>query len=155
MVPRLASLSLAVVLSLGLAAPAFSEDAAAPADAAAAPEAADSPRFIAARANAGDSVVRVKFLLPIDSYEVVDDHAVLVWETNTKAWLVDLRTSPACRGLDNTIAVGIDTLSDSLNTRNGYIVGRDGIRCRITQIREVDVPAMRTAERAAQVASGG
>ncbi len=153
MSPRLATLSFSAALALGLAAPAFASDST-EATAPAAAEAADSPRFIAAQANAGESVKRVKFLLPINSYEVVDDHAVLVWETNFKAWLVDLRTSAACRGLDNTIAVGIETLSDSLNTSNGFVVGRDGIRCRITQIREVDVPAMRAAERAAQVASG-
>jgi Family of unknown function (DUF6491) len=153
-----AVVSLSAALALGLATQAFASDAAEPVQAAD-PEAApaktvDSPRFIAAQANAGVAVPRVKFLRPIDSYEVVDEHAVLVWETNFKAWLVDLRPSPACRSLDNTFAVGIDTMSDSLNTTNGHIVGRDGIRCRIIQIREVDVPGMRATERAAQVAHG-
>lgn len=152
MFPRLAILSLAAALSLGQAFPVGAAEPASPADASAT---GGSPRFIAAQANAGESVERVRFLLPIDSFEVVDDHAVLVWETHTKAWLVDLRESAACQHLDRSIAVGIDTMSDSLNTRNGFIVGRDGVRCRIVQIREVDVPGMRAAERGAQVASGG
>lgn len=151
---RASIVSLSAALVLGLCAQAFASDSTAAAEADAAPEAADSPRFLAAQANAGEPVTRVKFLRPIDSYEVVDAHAVLVWETNFKAWLVDLRPSPACRALENTFSVGIDTHSDSLNTSNGHIVGRDGIRCRIIQIREVDVPGMRATERAAQVADG-
>jgi hypothetical protein len=150
-----AIVSLSAALVLGLAAPAFAADTGktiTPAEADAI--AADSPRFTAAQANAGKAVARVKFLRPIDSYEVVDQHALLVWETNFRAWLVEVRPGAACRGLDRTFAVGIDTLADSLNTSNADIVGRDGIRCRISQIREVDVPGMRATERAAKVAGG-
>jgi hypothetical protein len=111
--------------------------------------AADEAKFAAAKAHAGDPKTTVRFLRPIHRYEVVDPQAILVWETPSKAWLVDLRVSDACNHLENTITVGIDTMSDTLNTSNGYVVGEYGLRCKIDQIREVDVPAMRAALREA------
>jgi hypothetical protein len=39
------------------------------------------------------------------------------------------------------------TAYDTMNTRNGYIEGRNGLSCKITRIREVDVPAMKADER--------
>lgn len=147
MFARTTSLSICAALAIGLALPAAAADA--PATAAATREAA---RFDAAQANAGEPVSRVKFLRPIHSVEIVDPQAVLIWETNTRAWLVDLRESTACRHLDSGIAIGIETASDTINTSNSFLVGRYGTRCRVTQIREVDVPGMRAAERAARVA---
>ena len=109
----------------------------------------DSVRLDAARANAGESVENVRFIRPINGYEILGDHSVLVWETNTKAWLVDVRKSDACRGndLDNSQSVALKSSMDTMNTRNGYVLGSNQLRCKITQIREVDVPAMRAAER--------
>ena len=40
----------------------------------------------------------------------------------------------------------------TMNTSNGYVVGRHNMRCRITAISEVDVPAMKEAERIALAA---
>ena len=140
MTSRLALISIAATLTLGLAGHALGKTD--PAEAA-----RDAKRLEAATANAGESVERVRFLRPIDSYEVVGEQAVLVWETPTKAWLVDLRKSAACRDLDMSITIGIDNNHDSISTKNAYIVGDRGIRCKITQIREVDVPGMRATER--------
>lgn len=146
MSPRFANKSLVTALALTLVATAVS--------AGDATDAADARRLEAARAHAGDPVETVRFLRPINGYEVLGQHSVLVWQTNTKAWLVDVRESAACRAsaLDNSVAVGIETAVDTLNTRNGYVTGRDSLRCKITQIREVDVPAMRVAERSAAAA---
>lgn len=132
---RLALITLSATLALGLAAPAFGADAKSP------------ERLELARNHAGESVQTVRFLRPIHSYEVIDDHAVLIWQTPTRAWLVDLEQGLTCRGLDKSITVGIDTMSDTLNTSNGYIVGDFNLRCKITSIRKVDVPAMRAEER--------
>jgi hypothetical protein len=111
--------------------------------------AADEAKFAAAQAHAGEPRETVRFLRPIHRYEVIAEHAVLVWETPAKAWLVDLRESEACRDLERTIAIGVDTMNDTLNTSNGYFVGEYGVRCKMEQIREVDVPAMRQALREA------
>ena len=99
------------------------------------------------RAHAAAPMDRVRFMRPIHGYEVVGNQAVLVWETPFKAWLVDLRPSAACRDLDQTWRVGVDTMSDTMNTRNSYIVGEHNLRCKISQISEVDVRAWRLAKR--------
>ena len=111
----------------------------------------DAVRLEAARANAAEPVKTVRFLRPVHSYEIIGGQSVLVWETPTKAWLVDLRESAACRprDLENGFAVGLESSYDTMNTSNGYITGEHNLRCKITQIREVDVKAMREAERAA------
>ena len=143
MSPRLALMSLSAALALTFAASAAS--------AGDARDAKDALRLEAARAHVGGPVKTVRFLRPINSYEILGQHSVLVWETNTKAWLVDLRESAACRGsyLDNSVTVGLETAVDTMNTTNGYVTGQHNLRCKITQIREVDVPSMRAAERAA------
>jgi hypothetical protein len=135
MFPRLALMTLSATLALGLAAPAFASDAKSP------------ERLELARNHAGESVRTVRFLRPIHSYEVIDNHAVLIWQTPTRAWLVDLQQGATCRDLDKSIAVGIDTMSDTINTSNGYIVGDFNLRCKITDIRKVDVAAMRAEQR--------
>jgi hypothetical protein len=145
MFTRNLTLFVCAALALGVAMPVAAADAPATAT-------REALRFEAAQANAGEPVPRVKFLRPIHSVEIVDAQAVLIWETNTRAWLVDLRESTACRHLDSGVAIGIETKSDTINTSNSFLVGRYGTRCRVTQIREVDVPGMRAAERAARVA---
>ncbi|MFY2765443.1 DUF6491 family protein [Arenimonas sp. MALMAid1274] len=136
---RLALMSLSAALALGLAAPTLVAAKADPVQ--------EAKRLEAATANAGEPVERVRFLRPIDSYEVVGEQHVLIWETQQKAWLVDLRKSAACRDLDRGITVGIENNHDTISTKNAYIVGEYGVRCKIMQLREVDVPAMRRMER--------
>ena len=141
---RLVLLPLAAALTVAVAAPALAINT--PAD-----DAKDALRLEAARANAAEPVKTVRFLRPVHSYEVVGPSSILVWETNTKAWLVDVRQSPACqpRDLDLSLGVSLEAAYDTMNTSNGYVLGRDHTRCKITGIREVDVPAMRSAERLA------
>ncbi len=109
----------------------------------------DAAKLAAAQAHAGAPVDDVRFLRPIDSIEVIDRQAVLVWETPFKAWLVELAESQSCRDLDRDPALGIDSMDQTLNIRNGQFRGRDGVRCDMTRIREVDVKAMRQALREA------
>jgi hypothetical protein len=146
MSPRLVLISLSAALALVFAATAAS--------ASSSDDSRDARRLEAARANVAEPVRTVRFLRPVHSYEVLGEFSVLVWETNSKAWLVDVRESPACqaRALDNSLGIGLEAAFDTMNTTNGFVTGRDNLRCRITQIREVDVPKMRAAERAAAAA---
>src|SRR5688572_5627009 len=111
------------------------------------PSAEDAAKFAAAKAHAAPAVTHVDFIVPIDSIEVIDPHAVLVWETPFKAWLVDLEPGAACRDLDDRAALAIDTLDDSLNSNNGYIRSGPGRYCKISTIREIDVKAWRATLR--------
>ncbi|KAA2285848.1 DUF6491 family protein [Arenimonas fontis] len=107
-------------------------------------------RLLLLRANAAEPVDRVRFLRPMHGFDVVSDRAILVWETPFKAWLVELRESAACQRLENELSLRLDVRSgDSLSTRHGYLVGRNGILCRMETIREVDVPAWREARKEA------
>jgi hypothetical protein len=132
-----------LVFSLALAASA----------AAASPPADQEARLALLTAHAGEPVQRVRFLRPMHRVEVLDPSHVLVWETQSKAWLLELRDGKPCPRLDWGITVTIETLSDSINVENGHVVSKDGIHCRITSLREVDVPAFRAAEAAQD--SGG
>jgi len=121
------------------------------ASAPAADKAASADRALAlASEHAGEPVNRVRFLRPMDSFEVISDRAIVVWETPFKAWLVELQPSPACTRLDNELGVAFDVMgNDTLSTTAGWVVGRNGLRCRMEQIRELDVPAWREARRSA------
>ena len=147
---RLAFLTFGAALAMAASVPALAINDAAD-------DARDAIRLQAARDNAGEPVKKVRFLRPVHSYEVVGDTSILVWETNFKAWLVEVRPNESCqaRHLDRDATIGLETSYDTLNTSNGYFVGRDGMRCRMIEIREVDVPAMRAAERAAEAAPKG
>jgi hypothetical protein len=147
MSPRLALTTLVAALAMAIAVPALAINDAAD-------DAKDAARLEAARANAGEPVKTVRFLRPVDHYEVVGDTSILVWETNSKAWLVQVRPGEACqaRDLDQGWVVGLEAAYDTMNTSNGYVVGQHNMRCRITEIREVNVPAMREAENAAKAA---
>ncbi|HLU14050.1 MAG TPA: DUF6491 family protein [Arenimonas sp.] len=123
--------------------------ASAPADRAATSAKAEQELELA-RLHAAEPVSRVRFLRPMDSFEVISDRAIVVWETPFKAWLVELRESPACTRLDNELGLGFDIMSgDSLSTTAGWVVGRNGLRCKMDSIREIDVPAWRDAKRTA------
>lgn len=145
---RLALLTFGASLGMAIAAPAIALNSDAD-------DSKDAIKLEAARANAADPVKTVRFIRAIDSYEVIGGTSVLVWETNTKAWLVEVRAGESCqaRDLDRSWAVGLEAAYDTMNTSNGYVVGRDRMRCKITEIREVNVPAMREAQRTAQMAS--
>ncbi|KFN50503.1 hypothetical protein N790_05090 [Arenimonas malthae CC-JY-1] len=149
---RLALTSLAFALSLGLALPALAVEPPTEPATRAAPASKAEKRLELLRANAGESVERVRFLRPMHGYEVVGPLELLVWETPFKAWLVTVRDSPACNRLEREWKLGFDVLNDTLNTANGYVVGDNGLRCRIDDLREVDVKAWRQAERDAGIA---
>lgn len=138
---RLALPILALALSCVLALPAFASEAGSK----------EEQRLALLNAHAGEPVTRVKFLRPIHSYEMVGPLNVLIWETPTRAWLLDLRESDACRYLDREFKISIDTLSDSINSTNGYIRSVGGQICRIDRMREVDVKAWKQAERQAGI----
>ena len=138
---RLALLSLAAALSLASALPAAGSVA----------TGNDEKRLGLLAAHAGEPVERVRFIRAVHAYEVVGPLNVLIWETPSKAWLIDLRESAACRHLDREFAIGIDTATDSINIRNSYIVARGGVRCRVDGIREVNVQDWKQAERDAGI----
>lgn len=115
-----------------------------------------TPPLDVVRAHAGEPIDHVR-LTPRKSrsafttgWEVLGERTLLLWHGRHEAWLVQLRESAACRPLDRQSDVAIAGGFDHLNLR-GSVITADNGQCRIEEIREVDVPAMRAA--AAGVAS--
>lgn len=150
MTARLAFTALSAALVLGLAAPTVASNAKK-----AERDAMYAERFELAHAHAGEPVERVRMLTEPYKFEVLGDHAILVWQNQRKAWLVELKSDAGCQHMVNSITVRIDTMneSDTMNTSNGYIVGDNNMRCRISGLREVDVVAMRADKRSRNDAS--
>lgn len=83
-----------------------------------------------------------------ESWESLGEHAILVYESRSKAYLVDLEKQERCRDLSTEYLMQLDSRLDWLSSRNGYIELREGHGwCRIVQIRPVDVKAMKAARR--------
>ncbi len=110
----------------------------------AAKDAAQLARF---ERHAGEPRSRVYFQQPIHGYEVVGPLSIIVWETVHKAWLVDLKPGDACRGLESEAMARLGSMHHSLNVHNTYIEAGHSVRCKVTQIREVDVPAVKADQR--------
>jgi Family of unknown function (DUF6491) len=98
---------------------------------------------------AGEPVEFVRFGLPRTAYdwEYLGDEAILIWHTRSKAYLVDLEKSDACRHLDREIAIKLQDSVNDLDTRGGYIDLRDGGWCKMTKIRPIDVAGLKKARK--------
>jgi len=149
---RLVFTAVSAALVLGLAAPSVANDAKK-----AERDAMYAERLELAQAHAGEPVDRVRILTEPYKFEVLGDHAILVWQNQRKAWLVELNADAGCQHMVNSITVRIDTMneSDTMNTSNGYIVGDNNMRCKINGLREVDVVAMRADKKNRNLASNG
>lgn len=79
-----------------------------------------------------------------NSWEVLSEQQLLVWNGKDEAWLVDLKKSAACRTLDGDFEVKVSGSFYALKTKS-YIDYQNGT-CRIEQIRPVDVAAMKAEE---------
>jgi Family of unknown function (DUF6491) len=101
---------------------------------------------------AGEEIPYVRFGLPrtAHDWEYLGDEAILVWHTRSKAYLVGLEKSSACRDLEHEFAIKLDDRVNDLDTRSGYIDTRYGGWCKINKIRPVNVAALKQARKAKQ-----
>ena len=97
--------------------------------------------------HAGAPQDNVYFQQRIHGYEVVGPLSIIVWETVHKAWLVDLKPGDACRGLETEAKARLGSMHHSLNVNNTYIEAGHSVRCKVVQIREVDVKAVKADQR--------
>lgn len=83
-----------------------------------------------------------------ESWQALGEHALLIYESRAKAYLVDLEKEERCRDLSTEYMMELDSKLDWLSSRNGYIELRDGHGwCKIVSIRPVDVMAWKAARR--------
>jgi hypothetical protein len=89
-----------------------------------------------------------------ERWESLGDFALLIWETRTKAWLLDLeRDDEQCRDLSDEYMMHIDETANWLSSGNSHIELHNGRWCTITQIRPVDAKALRAARKSQGISS--
>jgi hypothetical protein len=89
-----------------------------------------------------------------ERWETLDDYALLIWESPSRAWLVDLERDgdARCADLSSEYLMHLDSRVNWLSSRNGYVELRNGW-CKITSIRPVDVKALRAARKSQGIRS--
>jgi hypothetical protein len=105
---------------------------------------------------AGEPVESVRFRIPVPIYdwEPIGNEALIVWQTRSHAWLVDLERSDSCNRLEHALNIAIDSPVDSLSTRSGYVDFAGGY-CKMERIRPLDVAGWREAERSLRTVRRG
>jgi len=106
------------------------------------------------RSHAGAPVTSFRFLGRIYSWTPLGSSAVAVWTRTNEAWLLDL-TGP-CNGLEYTPVIGLTSTGSTVSARFDKVLVRDNapvnMPCTIAEIRPIDVPALKAAERAERAA---
>ncbi len=112
-------------------------------------------RLALAEAHAGAPVEYARFTRPNRGYEVLDDHALLLWEGYNRAWLVKVREDGNCQGFRNGRDISLERqMYRTINVETGYVRSpRDHSFCKITELRPLDVAAWREAKRAGSIAT--
>jgi hypothetical protein len=106
-------------------------------------EAASLARFEAA---AGEPVPSFRFF-SLDGYTSLGERHVAVWTRPREAWLVQV--DEPCFDLRWALGIGLTSNLGRVHARfDRVVVGSQ--RCRITEIRPIDVAALRESERAAR-----
>ena len=98
---------------------------------------------------AGEAQSSVRFSRFYD-FEPLGTDTLLLYESLNRAYLVKIEDF--CPDMPTAFKLGVDNSSSSLNVRLDSIVVR-GNRCRIIEIRPVDVKAMKAAQKAKREAA--
>jgi hypothetical protein len=89
-----------------------------------------------------------------ERWESIGDYGLLIWESRTKAWLLDLgRGEPRCADLSDEYLMQIDETANWLSSRSGTISLHNGRWCEIERIRPIDARALRKARKAQGISS--
>ncbi|MFT3898235.1 MAG: DUF6491 family protein [Thermomonas sp.] len=117
-------------------------------------QASDAAQQALYRNHAGQPVRSFHFFGRIDSWTPLDDKTVVIWTRMNEAWLLDL--SGPCNGLQYTPMIGLTSTGSTVSARFDKILVRDNnpvnIPCVISEIRPIDVPALKAAQREAREA---
>jgi hypothetical protein len=104
-------------------------------------------RLAQVMANAGAPVDSVVYRGTY-SWEALGEHSLLLWETPQRAYYVDVQ--PTCDDFPWAMDIIVDFRNMTLDSKFDDILVR-GRRCRIYEIRPVDVKGLKAAERQARV----
>lgn len=120
------------------------------------PREPDSARLARYEAHAGEPVSSI-FYSPSSGggFDVIDDEHLVLMQSPARNWL--LRVDPPCLSMDSSPYLLIDSQNGKLSANFDAVVSRTqpGMRCRIREIRPVDIKALREAEQAQGAEQGG
>lgn len=111
----------------------------------------DSEKLALYREHAGEPVKRFHYFGNINGWTPLGNKALVVWTRPSEAYLLDL--SGPCQDLDYAPAITITNRMGDVSARFDDVIVRGGgtapirIPCKIWEIREVDVKAVKQAER--------
>lgn len=115
------------------------------------PRLSDTEKYALYRGHAGEPVKSFRYFGSINGWTPLGDRALVVWTAPSRAYLLDL--SGPCRDLDYAPAITVTHLMGEVSARFDKVIVRGGGRspiqfpCYISQIRAVNVKALRQAER--------
>ena len=108
----------------------------------------DAERKAQVMAFAGEPVSSIRYI-GTHEWEAIGDHSLLLWETNRRAYFVDL--DPTCNDLKWVMNVAVVAHGLTLDAKFDKILVGDKT-CMIQEIRPVDVKGLKAAEHEAREA---
>ena len=107
------------------------------------------------RAHAGDAVDSIQYLGRMSSWTALGPEALAIWLSPTRAYLIDV--DGPCGELAYAQAIQLSAAAGRLNARFDTVsplgTGIHPVPCRIREIRPLDTPALKAAQRAARASS--
>lgn len=110
----------------------------------------DAEELAMYRAHAGEPVRNFHYLGSLNGWTALDDHALAVWASPSRAYLLELMGP--CPGLEFSYGISITNQMGMVSSRFDEVIVRDRgnamqVPCRIKEIRPLDVKALRQAQR--------
>lgn len=112
----------------------------------------EADKLASYRAHAGAPVRSFRFFGQINGWTPLGDSAVAVWTKPSEAWLLEL--SGHCPGIDFAPAITVTSQFNRVSAKFDKVVARGAnsmdIPCQISEIRPLDVKAIKQAEKTAR-----
>ena len=109
----------------------------------------DADKLATYRSHAGAPVRSFQFFGQINGWTPLGDSAVAVWTKPSEAWLLEL--SGRCPGVDYAPAITVTSQFNRVSAKFDKVVpvgsGTMEIPCQISEIRPLDVKAIKQAEK--------
>jgi hypothetical protein len=112
----------------------------------------DADKLATYRAHAGAPVDSFHYFGRISGWTPLGDSAIAVWTRPNQAWLLDL--AGRCPDIEYTPVIGVTSQFDRVSAKFDKVIARSPgsieIPCMISEIRPLDVKAIKQAEKTAR-----
>ena len=112
----------------------------------------DSDKLALYRSHAGAPVNSFHYFGQINGWTSLGDSAIAVWTRPNQAWLLDL--AGRCPDIEYTPVIGVTSQFNRVSAKFDKVIARNRgsmeIPCQISEIRPLDVKAIRGAEKTAR-----